>query len=332
MQKLISLQYLRALAATAVLVHHFSGAFGYQTRVGAAGVDVFFIISGFVMALVTTNHVTALRFLRDRIIRIVPMYWICTLFLYFCVSLRPNLFPLDVAELGHLLKSLFFIPHISPLGSTFPLVIQGWTLIYEMFFYGIFAMALTISQQNRLLITTAAITILLVLGACIRSDSLAVETFTSPLMLEFVSGLWMYEVYRSGRMPSLEVCVALIAFSLVAFAIEELLPSVSAPKILLFGVPALCLFTGCLGLEGRIPLVRLILLVGDASYSIYLTNWFSLLFIVLVGAKFGIVRDGWPVIFASFPAAIILGIIAYRFVEMPVMGLLRHRIPQPAVL
>jgi exopolysaccharide production protein ExoZ len=314
MQQIVPLQYLRAVAAVAVLIHHFAEAFNYKTHVGAAGVDVFFVISGFVMALVTDRSVSPVKFLTDRLIRIVPMYWLCTLFLFACVRAKPNLFPLDSSDTSHLLKSLFFIPHISPLGTTYPLVGQGWTLVYEMFFYAVFAFALWVSYAHKVAIVTISIFALVGVGALLQSDNIAVSTYTSPLMIEFIAGIWLFLFYRRGAMPGAVISTILVAVSLTWFAVVEF---VQPPfRLFQFGVPAFLLVTGCLGLEKYIKAKASLLEIGNASYSIYLTHWFSLLFVTLLAKKLGV--SGWPIIAASVPTAVVLGIAAHKFIEAPI--------------
>ena len=314
MQQIISLQYLRGFAAVAVCIHHFSEAFEYKIHVGAAGVDVFFVISGFVMALVTEALVSPVRFVTDRLVRIVPMYWLCTVFLFACVLAKPNLFPMDSSDTSHFLKSVFFIPHIAPSGTTYPLITQGWTLIYEMFFYAIFACALWLSQAHRIAIATTSIFILVGIGALLQSDNLFVSTYTSPLMIEFVAGLWLFLAYKRGAMPSAVLSIVLVVVSLAWFVVAEFVRPDN--RAFDFGIPAFLLVTGSLGLEKYIKIKPLLLEIGDSSYSIYLTHWFSLLFVRLLAQKLGVY--GWPVIVASVPSAVILGIAAHKLIEAPI--------------
>jgi exopolysaccharide production protein ExoZ len=133
-----SIQYLRAFAALSVLLFHITQRGSHGVTVGAAGVDVFFVISGFIMATITNARViTPFEFLRDRLVRIAPAYWIVTLFLVLLAAAVPLSFPTFTAPAYHLLFSLAFIPHTDPLGGSFPVLVPSWTLNYEMFFYGL---------------------------------------------------------------------------------------------------------------------------------------------------------------------------------------------------
>ena len=141
---LLSIQYLRAVAALMVVFHHiinakpwlFNPLENYPSL--ATGVDIFFVISGFIMYVAARNE-APLEFLKKRIIRIVPLYWVATL-AFVIVKTKLHIFSLTPEDWLHIAKSLAFIPHHDPTnpGKIWPYLIQGWTLNYEMFFYLIF--------------------------------------------------------------------------------------------------------------------------------------------------------------------------------------------------
>ena len=153
-----NLQALRALAALGVVVYHSvitADDYGMQPHftipvghIGPSGVDIFFIISGFVMVFVTPNDAAGLksgaRFLRDRIRRIVPTYWIFTT-LWACLVLAvPGAFRVFEFSIGHAVRSYLFLP-----SETTPFVHVGWTLNLEMFFYVMFAGALVVVGKSK---------------------------------------------------------------------------------------------------------------------------------------------------------------------------------------
>ena len=142
-----SIQILRAVAALAVVVFHAGQRVAVPFGVGQAGVDIFFVISGFVMWIVSDNGKTPIEFIRARILRIVPLYWVATLLM--AVGAWLGLFPRMRVAWDDLLASLFFVPYYS-LSSTkeiVPVLRQGWTLNYEMFFYVSFALALMLKRS-----------------------------------------------------------------------------------------------------------------------------------------------------------------------------------------
>src|SRR5580658_5421280 len=140
---LLSIQALRALAATAVVAYHALqwGSGGFD--VGRAGVDVFFVISGFIMWRVTSGRdVTPGAFLWRRVTRVAPLYWLTTLAVLAAALVWPGFLPEVRPGWRHLALSLAFIPHLDPRGLPFPTLPPGWTLDYEALFYLTFAAAL----------------------------------------------------------------------------------------------------------------------------------------------------------------------------------------------
>jgi exopolysaccharide production protein ExoZ len=135
-----SLQILRAVAATSVVYFHIgrSPLAPIPSPIavfGSFGVDIFFVISGFVMAMVVANGHSARSFAIGRLTRIVPLYWILTTCLLLLAAVKPDLLIATTANLPNYLKSLFFIPYFKENGSLTPMLAVGWTLNYEMFFY-----------------------------------------------------------------------------------------------------------------------------------------------------------------------------------------------------
>ncbi len=116
-KRLYAIQYLRAVAALGVVVFHAAERTGTHFAIGAAGVDIFFVISGFIMwVLAGTRTTTPAAFLRERIERIVPLYWIVT-----GVMIQGalfGLFPNLQLTPGYVLSSLFFIPAARPAPAT----------------------------------------------------------------------------------------------------------------------------------------------------------------------------------------------------------------------
>ena len=116
---------------------------------GGAGVDIFFVISGFIMVYTTMDReITPWSFMADRIARIVPAYWAATLGVFFLALVAPSLLQTSHMQWGELFKSLVFVPFRKANGLVQPVLFVGWTLNYEMFFYLMFAAGLLNSQQK----------------------------------------------------------------------------------------------------------------------------------------------------------------------------------------
>nr|WP_232247679.1 acyltransferase family protein [Pseudomonas putida] len=119
----------------------------FDNPVGDFGVDIFFVISGFVMWVTTEGKNKGIReFWVSRILRVAPLYWVFTCVLVAAALLMPSLFFNSRAvDPVFLLKSLFFIPALNPdVGDVTPVYTIGWTLTYEMFFYAIFGLSLAL--------------------------------------------------------------------------------------------------------------------------------------------------------------------------------------------
>ncbi len=138
--ELQSIQALRAIAATSVILVHipFIGK-------GAFGVDIFFVISGFIICYISSLNSD--DFLLKRVFRIVPLYWLGTFGVFLLALVVPAWLNATTANLTDLAKSLFLIPYKREDGGTFPMLFLGWTLEYEMFFYFAFGLALVFFKK-----------------------------------------------------------------------------------------------------------------------------------------------------------------------------------------
>lgn len=119
------------MAATSVVYSHI----GVNPDYGQFGVDIFFVISGFVMTLIVENGQKPATFLLKRVLRILPLYWILTTCLLILAIIKPELLNSTTANFTNYVKSIFFIPYFKENGSLSPLLALGWTLNYEVFFY-----------------------------------------------------------------------------------------------------------------------------------------------------------------------------------------------------
>lgn len=338
-------QALRGLAACMVVLFHASEnwsvtAYGADTHAwwnGAAGVDIFFVVSGFVMAVSSLDKgegpLAARRFLERRIVRIYPLYWIVTTLLVLKISLGL----VRAANGLHRIPPLFalcsylLIPAHSPAGDLYPILAPGWTLSYEMLFYLCFAAALSLRKSVPIALT--GVLGALALAGLFRTDAWPAATILfNPLLLEFLAGLWLGRALRAGRTLSPRVAAPLAAFAALAlFALPTPLP---AYERLEWGICAFLLVQGAVVLEpslNRIP--RWALLLGDASYSLYLTHS-PLLGLYTFALKRAHVlapnrirfEDEAITLIASLILSIAVGIACYLLVESPINDLIRRRL------
>ncbi|WEX75463.1 acyltransferase [Sinorhizobium numidicum] len=320
------IQYLRAAAALAVVLFHAAEKTGHHFAIGAAGVDIFFVISGFIMWVVSDRRpLTPARFIADRIRRIVPVYWLATAIMV--AGALAGLFPNMVLTLKHLLASLFFVPVRSPSnGEIWPVLVQGWTLNFEMLFYAVFAISLLLPRSSRLPAIGSLFLLLVAAGLAIRFDNAVMLNYTRPVILEFVAGMIVGEFWLRGRVPSVTIGSALIGCSVGGFALIALL---RLPfDELTTGPLAVLLVVGALSLEahGRVRALTLPNLLGNASYSIYLWHTFAISVVAKMGFALGL--DPLISMAVAVLSGTLVGIAGYAMLERP---LLQRGRAQPAV-
>ena len=265
------------------------------------GVDIFFVISGFIMVKSTDGRsYSPGQFYLKRIIRIVPIYWIATL-----------AFALSHGWTGwHGFASLFFIPAAHPqTGSFLPLLEPGWTLNYEMFFYLIFGAFLIVPAKFRLALTCFTLASFVIVGQVYRPGG-AVSFFASSIILEFALGM---------ALAKTRITLPLIAVP-AGFAMMPLLYGLTDYRLLSLGIPAAIIVWGLVSSESRIPHVPILKSIGDASYSIYL---FHLMFLGSA-ANVWILFFPMSVWFAPFAMLVLIGsgIVFHRHLELPVTRIL----------
>ena len=317
---LYPVQYARAFAALAVFLYHisatvsstFDGADVRVDAVGAAGVDLFFVVSGFIIALVVSRGGAFRpgRFLLARWWRVAPLYWFVTLALFALVATRPDLLQSTDADPWRLLRSLLFVPDD---GS--PILLVGWTLNYEMFFYALAALFAGLGDR-RLVWLAAALAGLVLLGALVPLPG-PFGFWADPIVLEFAFGiacfhLWRWSMpWRDSPLWPLLLGAGLLAL-LVQFEREA-----DASRVVLWGLPAAAILLGGLhAVRFRWEWLRRL---GDWSYALYLVHLF-----VVVGTVrhivpwLGPLGLPWWVHYATMTAAVLaLAWALHRWIERP---------------
>lgn len=332
-RKYRSIQVLRALAALGVVAFHTDGivvshgwaahVFPHVSRYGEIGVDVFFVISGFVMALVThgvpSGFASARSFMLARIARVVPLYWILTAFfiaLVVVVPGAPGAFDNAHVTGWHALTSFLFVPSLSWTGITAPVLGVGWTLNYEMWFYVVFAVAMYVTRYR--LLAVGAFLILMSMLRLLPGEGVAYGFYTNPLVLEFVFGCCVGTWYASGR--TVPVGAALVLLLATAAADVAFAPTLTdTNRFLVFGLPALAVVAVGLSVENRMRWSGWLERIGDSSYSLYLTHLLSMPVVVrilqAVDTQHRMPGDlvGVMVVVVS----VVIGLASYRWIERP---------------
>jgi len=312
MTQLRSIQALRAVAALAVVFFHLSPT---SWTLGAAGVDLFFVISGFIMGTVGLGDSPA-RFMSKRIIRIVPLYWAVTIAMC-AASQVPGLFSTFTFDLPRLAASLLFIPFEDPQGKIWPLIVVGWTLNYEMFFYLLFALGLWLRRP-----IAAPILIICGLAAAgwfFQPEWTIPHFYTDQLLLEFAFGLLLSRAvfFRNAALGSALALAGFIA--LFSWGLGSDTPDW---RIIYWGLPALAIVAGFVAIEraGAFPgqALRPLEKLGDASYSLYLTHGIVL---GIVGKFIG--HGSGSAFLATIAACIAVAMLSYYLFERPAGQMLR---------
>jgi exopolysaccharide production protein ExoZ len=316
-------QALRGIAALAVVVLHVLMVTVFADREGppyglwlmASAVDVFFIVSGFVMVVSAANRRPTVReFLWARVLRIVPLYWLAmALYLPIIAGLGQGLPPWHEA-----LRSYLFIPYVrSGSGLPYPMLGIGWTLNYEMMFYLVFGATLLLGRRLQVLAIAVFFAGLVASRAVLTDLDAASLRLTSPLLFEFVGGmvlgLWLPRLSRAPLALGLAMIAAAVAVAAAGFFVD-----VKVPRFVQFGGPAFLLVAGCLVVQRHLVVPRLLMVLGAASYSLYLFHIIAVDAVLLVVPR-GSVRD--PVLVpVLIVISLIAGFAAHRWFERPLLA------------
>ena len=323
---LTNIQIMRFFAAVAVLVGHGADLFlpaATQLRAvpWSAGVDVFFVISGFVMTYLTQDQFgragAPRAFLIRRIIRIVPPYWLFTTLMVVAVLFFGENVRNTTLGTAQVITSYLFFPWPRPDGQLNPLISQGWTLNYEAFFYLAFATALSFKRGQLWL--GGAFILLAALHPLVPDRLFVIKFWTNPIIVEFLGGIGLGLLFLRGkRLPSWG-SLTIAALAIATFLATEPMDPGLVRRIVHIGLPSLML-CACLALapEPQSPsrLRRALVTGGDSSYTLYLSHTFTLNAAVIAWRSSGI---GTPVVamILAMAAAVTAAALIYRWIERP---------------
>jgi exopolysaccharide production protein ExoZ len=336
---LVHIQILRFIAAVSVIAFHALGVapdgykvaespISFMLSYGGRGVDLFFVISGFIIFYATHGaSLTPGEFLRRRVERIVPLYF----FLIFTVTVLAMTLPGAFDTPGwytprHILKSLAFVAFTD---GDMPVVYVGWSLEYEMYFYlaAALLMAATRDPWRNIVVMFSALAIVgRIPGVEPALGNYAF--FADPIILEFVLGVIVGHVFVNGRvdwpMPVAAAC-----------AIAAVLVTDPTQRVVISGIPAalLVMVAAFVSRKRILPswLERVLARMGDASYSIYLAQVET---VTLAGsAVAGLVPSIPPLLLLTVTTAIVVafGLLLNIAVERPLLRFSRRLgAPRPA--
>jgi exopolysaccharide production protein ExoZ len=332
-------QALRALAALAVAFLHTAydgltmtpGAHGlawlYHAFSWDGGVDVFFVISGFVIAWSSRSlfgHAGAARqFLARRLARIVPLYWLMTTLFLASLVLLPGAINGDIGGLAYIAKSYLFIPAARPDGLVQPVFGLGWTLNFEMFFYLAFAPFLQLSRTTAVVSAVALLGGFVLLGQTGILPGTILHTWSQPIVLEFCAGMFL------ARLPERVTFPPAVRGLLVIAALALLVASPLWPRVFGLGLPAVALVAAAVTgpREGRLPRLEIWLVrLGDASYALYLVHPFVMRAAALLWTHLHRPGGAAAYVVLCLIVSQVAALALHRMFERPVTAWLRRRL------
>lgn len=342
MEKLITLQWLRGIAAVLVAWMHciYLASSRNQASVhtdwgsiyewGAVGVDIFFVISGFIVSLTAARSKSIATFVANRFRRIWPMYAIAT---FAFIALTPSL----LTSPARILESLFLLTPFDPI-DPMPTLGPGWTLTFEMAFYAMLVAAMSWKGTARPLPERVLLIVgILVLCGAVTEFIPPMNVLGNPLVLEFAMGVvigwvWMnrpiaprwvaFPLFIAGAV--LLIYTAMYGFGSWFYANNAIKGSDTWERVRLWGIPSALLVAGAvLRQQPSQKSGRLLTLLGDASYSIYLVHASAILLLDRHDAW----MDGLPadaMILIATTVSVGAGVAVYYLVERPLLRMLKR--------
>lgn len=329
-RKLKLIQVFRGCAAILVLLFHITANFevlftGKEFlfgifKFGAAGVDFFFVLSGFIIAYSSLELVQRQKYwnyIAHRLIRIYPIYWIV-----FIISLLPHIFfpqfynTIYSLDWKNILSAFLLLPNHNMINGV------SWTLSFELYFYLLFLIIFlfrNIKISFLLIIVYALITLL--------SSTLGINGFfVSPLICEFFLGIVAYFLFKYSFLKTNGLYLlifGLLTFIVSAYLIDKniILLNTELNRVIYFGLPSFFIILGAIIIETNknINIKHLLLDIGDSSYSLYLIHLpIVVIALKVLSNKFSIsllLLNVYLLILCIFIIAI--SIVTHKLIEKP---------------
>jgi len=342
----IWVQVLRGFAAAMVVCHHYVASQiirdaevgRWMQDFGGSGVDIFFVISGFIMMMTQSDPARPLSvkgFLLRRFLRIVPLYWALTTLAFAMVLLAGNAVNTEIS-LPKFVMSMLFLPYstgdldMSMKAHTAYVIPMSWTLTYEWYFYLVFALTLAIGlrslQRLGFLATWFAISILT--GIALQPAGLILQVLVNPIVIEFLLGCCIAVIYERGYRLNGYFSMGLGLLALLILV--NIFHHTPFDRVAFWGTAAFVLVAVAVLYDGKTlpqiwikPLSRL----GDVSYSLYLSHFFTLALFVRLQKHFEQIGDSFGVLslFVFVVLVLLVAELSYRLIEEPARKLFARR-------
>jgi peptidoglycan/LPS O-acetylase OafA/YrhL len=341
-----SIQILRAIAALGVVYTHCRTEGGFTIKnTGEWGVDMFFIISGFIIAYIVSRDTK--NFMIKRICRIVPLYFIATFLVIFVAVVFPDLVHGTRISSEKIIKSLCFIPYKDEFKQDLPILGQGWTLRFEMFFYLIMTFCIFVIKNKEYLTVGCSLTLILFLFVLniVKSDFFIFEYYRDGLFPEFIVGLLLYpmydylkqrtDIFKLNKNRFIMIIMIGIAIASLGFLIGSDIRGFyfSTNRNMRQGIPSLVIVMALLFIENNINgqnrCIRFMVLMGEASYAMYLFHYHIIAFLTrIIFPKVSINNRaiGLLELLFTITVTIIISIYVYKLVDIPIQKGIRRLI------
>lgn len=316
--KFETLQLLRGIAAIAVVIFHEFGSYGLF-KLGQYGVDLFFVLSGFIIFYIHERDIgikyAVIPFLRKRLTRIFPLYWIVT----FSYIMLVSIFSHSVFSLDYTINSLLLLPQDHD-----PIIGVAWTLEFEILFYLIFCILLFNKKIFYTMVTIWGFTIIYFFIYPVNFSILIGRIF-NPINLEFLFGCIIALVVLKNKFNfkwtvHLSIMLIILSSALQYYGILNI------HRFIMWGIPFAMLILGLvkLDIKNHVKVPKILIFLGDASYSIYLTHLVTLLVLGSTLKKLNLYDKFGHNIFTQLTfsvLAIVIGSVFYLIVEKPLLKL-----------
>ena len=306
-KKIQYVEVLRFLAALAVVFVHLPISLN-----GHYGVDLFFIISGFIMMYSTRK--TCINFFKKRIIRVVPLYWALTIGVFIIALYFPSFLQNTTNNFIHFIKSLFFIPFDKNGIGHFPVLFLGWTLNYEMYFYLIFGIFSYVNIEKRDILTSFFIVVIIFLFE--NSNNFILSVYSKTIVVEFILGMILYRILYIKKFD----------FHLFILVLLACLPMIlcSSERLLEKGLPMFVCFIVAHFLLSKKRIPNYLVSLGGCTYSLYLIHPYIIRGINKIQPALGLSTIEYIIwCFFTITLCIITSFYIYKLLERPINNFFR---------
>jgi len=308
---------------------------------GWSGVDYFFVLSGFIMVYVHGSAIGKKNqlksFLLKRGVRIYPIYWIITLTVLCFFLVIPSFANNKDLSLGKVFWSLLLLPQ-----NEQPILDVGWTLIHEIYFYFLFSIAIWLKPKHSVPILSTWLFVT-ILHFCkivkFPASSFVLNLVFGNINLEFVLGCFAAYIVikynnKLGKYRWILFGIANLGYVILGMLVAW--RNIEFDRLTTFAMLAamLIIAASSIDLKDSPKIPYLLIFLGDASYSIFLTHGpvISVSTKIVQKANLGKYFDGFfaPALLALF--SVVFGCIFYSLIEKPLTVFLRKNIVEKKFL